>query len=84
MQLLQIKMEELLSDGQVGKIKSSYKKLAKIHHPDAGGDTEDFKKINEAHQQMMLWAENPQFTTRKALMDCWSYDGSTSKWSPPL
>ena len=29
-------------------------------------------------------AENPQFTSRKALVDCWSYDGYTNRWAPPL
>ena len=84
MALLKLKMEELISLGKVSKIKSAYKKLAKIHHPDMGGDAEKFKKLNEAHQQMLLWADNPQFTSRKALNDCWSYDGSTNRWSPPL
>jgi len=31
------------------EIKSAYKKLAKQHHPDHGGDAERFKEINEAH-----------------------------------
>lgn len=31
------------------EIKKAYKKLAKMHHPDAGGDEEMFKKINEAY-----------------------------------
>ncbi|MDY7035901.1 MAG: DnaJ domain-containing protein [Thermodesulfobacteriota bacterium] len=81
---LQIKIEELLSDRPVSKIKSAYKKLAKIHHPDMGGNEEKFKKINEAHHQMLLWANNPLFTSRKALIGCWSYDGLTNKWTPPL
>jgi hypothetical protein len=84
MKVLQLKMEELISGGKASKIKTSYKKLAKIYHPDVGGDAEKFKRLNEAHQQMLLWSENPQFTSRKALLDCWSYDGSTNKWSPPL
>lgn len=84
MKFLKIRMEELLSDGQVSKIKTAYKRLAKIHHPDIGGDTEKFKKLNNAHHQMLIWAENPQFTSRKALIECWSYDGYTSRWAPPL
>lgn len=84
MKMLQLKVEELMSVGQVQKIRSSYKKLAKIHHPDIGGDEEIFKKLNEAHQQMLLWAERPQFTSRKALAHHWSYDGSTNKWTPPI
>jgi DnaJ domain len=82
--LLELKLEELFSDGHILKIKSAYKKLAKIHHPDMGGDAEEFKKLNAAHQQMLLWAEKPHFTLRKALIDCWSYDGVTNEWSPPL
>ena len=84
MKLLELKAEELLCGGQISRIKTSYRKLAKIYHPDVGGDSERFKALNEAHQRMLAWAENPQFTTRKALADCWSYDGSTNKWFPPL
>lgn len=81
---LEIEIEALLSDGHEQKIRSSYKKLAKIYHPDVGGDAEKFKKLNEAHRQILLWASKPLFTSRKALADCWSYDGFTNKWSPPL
>lgn len=84
MKLLQLKVEELISEGHVYKIKSAYKKLAKIYHPDMGGDAEKFKKLNKAHQQLLLWANNPQYTSRKALIDSWSYDGSTNRWTPPL
>ena len=82
--LLQLGLEELICDGNISKIKSAYKKLAKIHHPDMGGDAEKFKQLNEAHEKMLVWAENPQFTSRKALIDCWSYDSSTNRWVPPL
>ena len=84
MKLLQLELSELISDRHVSKIRSAYKSLAKIHHPDMGGDAEKFKKLNDAHQQMLLWAENPQFTSRKALTGCWSYDASTNRWTPPL
>ena len=84
MKLLRLKLEEVFNEGSLSKIKSAYKKLAKVHHPDKGGDAEKFKKLNEAHQKMLLWAENPQFSSRKALIDCWSFNGATNKWSPPL
>ncbi len=84
LKFLRLKIEELLSDGHVQKIRYSYKRLAKIYHPDVGGDEEKFKKLNEAHHQMLMWAENPQFTARKALVGTWSYDGSTNRWTPPL
>jgi hypothetical protein len=84
LKLLELQIEELFSESHVAKIRSAYKRLAKVYHPDMGGDAEKFKKLNTAHQQMILWAENPHFTLRKALMDCWSYDGATNRWSPPL
>jgi len=49
-----------------------------------GGDEEIFKKLNDAHEQMLSWAENPQYTSKRALQDCWSYDSAASRWSPPL
>ncbi len=31
-------------------INKAYKNLAKLHHPDAGGDLDEFKKVNKAHK----------------------------------
>ena len=84
LKILDLDRNDLCSDGQMARIKSAYKKMAKLHHPDVGGDAEKFKQLNEAHKQMLLWTENPQYTSRKALRDCWSYDGATNQWSPPL
>jgi predicted nucleic acid-binding Zn ribbon protein len=84
LKLLKIEREVLSSEGCESTIKKAYKRLAKRYHPDMGGDEEIFKRLNEAHQQMLLWVENPQYTCRKALQDSWSYDGATSRWTPPL
>lgn len=84
LKILRLDKKDLTSDGRVVKIKAAYKKMAKLYHPDMGGDAEKFRQLSEAHQQMLLWAENPQYTSRKALQDSWSYDGSTNRWSPPL
>lgn len=84
LKILQLDRDNLSSAGNISKIKSAYKKMAKVYHPDIGGDEERFKQLNEAHKQMLLWAESPKYTSRKALQDCWSYDGSTNRWSPPL
>lgn len=84
LKILKLKRKDLSSDGHIVKIKSAYKRMAKLYHPDVGGDEEKFKKLNEAHKQMLMWAKSPQYTSRKALQDCWSYDGSTNRWSPPL
>lgn len=34
------------------EIKSAFKKLAMLHHPDRGGDAEKFKEINNAYQML--------------------------------
>ena len=81
---LRLKLEELISEENASRIKSAYKKMARIHHPDMGGDAEEFRKVKNAHEQMLMWVQNPQYTSRKALIDCWSYDASTNKWVPPL
>jgi len=84
LKVLQLKRNDLANDGSKATIRAAYKKMAKVHHPDAGGNEDQFKKLSNAHEQMLLWAENPQYTSRKALQDCWSYDGFNSRWSPPL
>jgi len=84
LEMLKLEKADLSSQGCTARIRSAYKKMAKIYHPDVGGDTEAFKRLNDAHEQMLLWAENPHYTFRKALPGCWSYDGATSRWSPPL
>ena len=84
LKILQLDKKDLSSDGHISKIRSAYKRMAKLYHPDMGGDEEKFKQLNEAHKQMILWAENPQYTSRRALQGCWSYDGTTNRWSPPL
>ncbi len=81
---LKLKLEELLSEEKTLKIKSAYKKMARIHHPDVGGNAEEFRKIKDAHEQMLIWAKNPHYTSKKALVGCWSYEASTNKWTPPL
>lgn len=84
LKILKIERDILSSRSCALKIKTAYKRLAKRHHPDMGGDEETFKRLNDAHQQMLMWAENPQYTCRKALLNSWSYDGSTNRWAPPL
>jgi hypothetical protein len=84
LKILKLDRKDLSSEGQKVKIKAAYKKMAKVHHPDIGGDAEKFRQLSDAHKQMLLWAEHPQYTSRKALQDCWSYDGVTNRWSPPL
>lgn len=34
-------------------VKKSYRKLCKKHHPDLGGNAEEFRKINEAYKKLL-------------------------------
>jgi hypothetical protein len=34
-------------------VKKAYRQLAKRHHPDVGGDAEQFRRVNEAYQLLM-------------------------------
>ena len=39
-----------LEDWKSSDLKSAYRKLAKRHHPDTGGDEEQMKRVNQAYQ----------------------------------
>jgi len=40
-------------DADKATIVNAYRALAKIHHPDAGGNAEDFRRLREAYEQAM-------------------------------
>ena len=65
LKILKLKRSDLSDETTKAKIRTAYKKMAKVCHPDAGGDDDQFKKLNTAHEQMLLWAENPQYTSEK-------------------
>jgi len=81
---LNITMESLVEGNHEREIKKGFWEMAKLYHPDKGGDGERFKEISNAHETLMQWAKNPQFRSNKALPGCWSYDGDKKRWSPPL
>ncbi|MDJ0828407.1 MAG: J domain-containing protein [Desulfobacterales bacterium] len=64
-------------------IKMAYRREAKAHHPDHGGDAEIFRKIYKAYQQLVRWAENPSFTTHRGVPYKWLYQGYTNQWIKP-
>lgn len=40
------------SDASDADIKKAYRKLASVHHPDKGGDPEQFKRVQEAYEKI--------------------------------
>lgn len=56
------------------ELRQEYRRLAKLHHPDAGGDTEDMKEINSefdtistvlSHQEAAQEKKEPQDTAEE-------------------
>jgi hypothetical protein len=81
---LNIPMDALVFGDYAREIKRAFWGMAKIHHPDRGGDGEMFKEIKRAHESMLEWVESPRFQSNAALPGCWSYNGYRNRWSPPL
>lgn len=83
LRLLELTREQIQSTDCVRRIKSAYRKKAMIHHPDKGDTTQKFIQINEAHAELLNWAESPRFHSRAALPNSWCYDSSRKRWAPP-
>jgi len=64
-------------------IKRAYRVEAKKHHPDLGGDSDAFRKIHQAYLDLIRWAENPSYQTRRGFPDRWFYDGDQNRWLQP-
>ena len=47
------------------QIKTAYRKLARKHHPDKGGDPEKFKKISEAYSVLSDISKRILFKSNK-------------------
>jgi hypothetical protein len=45
------------ADANIEDIRNAYRALAKVHHPDAGGSTEDFKRLRGAYDQGLKAAD---------------------------
>jgi hypothetical protein len=65
-------------------IKSAFRRQAKKHHPDLGGDPATYRKIHEAYEKLIDWALHPSFTRRNGFPDKWFYDGAINRWLHPM
>jgi hypothetical protein len=82
--LLDMAKADLGSRDLIKMIKNAYRRQVKIHHPDAGGKAATFRKIHDAYQEMLLWADHPTFIRRRGFSDKWYYDGDNKKWTQPI
>jgi hypothetical protein len=80
---LKLNRSELHSPDPISAIKAAYRRMAKQHHPDQGGDAADFRKIHDAYRQLLEWSENPKFTRRCGFADKWFYNGAANRWVQP-
>ena len=83
LRVLELNKEQILAADAVQRVKSAYRRKAKLHHPDKGDTSNRFIEINEAHAELLRWAESPMFRSRTALANSWCYDSSIRRWVPP-
>lgn len=84
LQCLDLAAADLLSRHGRETVKAAYRREAKIHHPDHGGDPASFRRIHEARQDLLDWMKNPRFKARRGIWGQWSYDSRRAKkWLPP-
>jgi hypothetical protein len=81
---LKIQREALDSPQLEQIVKQAYRRQAKRHHPDLGGSAVAFRRLHQAYEALMAWAENPSFYKRRGFPDKWFYDGSTNRWVQPI
>lgn len=64
-------------------IRDAYRRQVKKHHPDLGGDAAMFRKIHKAYEELIHWAENPNFIRHRGFPDKWFYEGDKNRWVQP-
>jgi hypothetical protein len=81
---LRLSKADLDSSLAAANIKSAFRKMAKQHHPDQGGEAATFRRVHEAYQQLMEWCKSPTFHKRRGFRDKWFYDGYANRWIQPV
>jgi len=79
---LKLTSEDLDSCRAPVAIKSAYRREALNHHPDRGGSSASFRKVNNAYRKLLGWLETPELRTRRGIPGKWFFDGN--KWKTPL
>lgn len=81
---LELSNDDLMPSDLETTIKSAYRRQVKKHHPDLGGCSETFLKIQEAYEKLNQWAKRPTFVRQKGFPDKWLYQGAYNSWIKPI
>jgi len=81
---LKITGRDLANNDYHTRIKQAFRRQAKKHHPDHGGDDGSFRRIQESYKTLLDWAENPRFVKRRGFPDKWFYSGERNAWVQPV
>lgn len=65
-------------------IKTAFRRAARKHHPDMGGDAQMFKKVYQAYHDLLNWLHNPRYRIRQGLPGQWCYLAQNNTWLKPL
>lgn len=81
---LELQISDLTETDSEIHIKQAFRRQAKKHHPDLGGNVHTFRKIHEAYERLTAWAKNPTFTYRSGFPGKWLYAGGSCRWIQPI
>jgi hypothetical protein len=65
-------------------VRNAYRRQAKEHHPDLGGNALKFRRLYRAYEELANWAMTPNFVKKCGFPDKWFYDGNKNRWIQPL
>jgi DnaJ-class molecular chaperone len=51
-------------EAEQAAIRNAYRALARRHHPDAGGDSAEFKRLRQAYEQALAQIDYPESYTQ--------------------
>lgn len=81
---LELQAIDLIPSRLGERIKHAYRRQVKKHHPDIGGDSHTFIKIQEAYEALNQWVKHPTFTRIRGFPDKWLYEGAIDRWTQPI
>jgi hypothetical protein len=79
---LKLTHQDLRSVHAYKTVKSAYRKQALNHHPDRGGTSKAFRKLNSDYQEVINWLKSPVLQIHRGIPGKWYFDGK--KWKTPL